>query len=174
MPAKASKPKFDWVVMGGKHGEVGYCTRCGEGLQLVMPISLDLFCALTDAFVKLHSKCKLGGYVEKPAATPLEWLNGRDTGTSSMTIFRAITGMPVPRDSHYDIPHDAADFGRCYRLLKLFPAWRPQLPKVIDICPKWRPYVEAWDELTELYEQELTKGSAPKLYARMKQLEVKS
>lgn len=165
----ARQKKGDWVVMGGKPGELAYCTRCGQGLSLNMPQLIAVVVAASKAFVKAHSNCAAGQYIEKPAESPEEWANGRDTGTSSLTIYSAITGMPSPHGI-LDVPYDPSDFGRCYRLLKLFPAWRPQLNKVVGLCEAWRPFVEAWDELAALYEEELPTGTAPKLYARMTQL----
>lgn len=103
------------------------------------------------------------------------WLAGGDTGTSSMTIWSIMTGRDLPNDGAHrfqrlDIPHDPADFGRCHRLLEQFPAWRPGLLRVALIIPAWKPFVDAWDELTALYLEEFPSGFAPKLYQRMKQL----
>jgi len=58
----------------------------------------------------------------------MEWLASRDTGTSSKTMFSAITGIPV---DGYDVPYDIADVGRCVRMLRRLPDLRPQLEKVI-------------------------------------------
>lgn len=65
---------------------------------------------------------------------------------------------------------DPADFGRCYRLLKIMPSWRPRLPEVAALFPKWTGLVSAWDELTALYEEELPRRRCPKLYVRMQEL----
>jgi len=168
----SKEKKGDWVVIGGKPGEVGYCTRCGQGLNINLPQPVDLMVEIMNAFVRIHSRCAPGKYFEKPATTPDEWALGRDTGTSSLTIYSAITGRPSHHRS-YDVPHDPDDFGRCYRLLKLFPQWRDKLAETIKICPEWQPFVEAWDELTALYEEEVPNhtGRAPKLYKRMKELD---
>ena len=170
--AQQKEKKGDWVVIGGKPGEIGYCTRCGQGLNINLPQPVDLMVEIMNAFVKIHSRCAPGKYVEKPATTPDEWAHGRDTGTSSLTIYSAITGMPS-HHGRYDVPHDPDDFGRCYRLLKLFPQWREKLAETIKLCPEWKPFAEAWDELTAIYEEEVPnhRGSAPKLYKRMKELE---
>lgn len=98
------------------------------------------------------------------------WLAGSDTGSSSITIWAVMTGHRRPRDHVPSEPHDAADFGRCHRLLKLFPAWRERLPEVSALYPEWVPLVDAWDELTALYLEELPSGRAPRLYARMVEL----
>ena len=95
------------------------------------------------------------------------WLFGADTGMSSKTIFGIMTGKSVGEGS---FPWDPDDFGRCYRLLARFPAWRARLPEVVKKYPRWSGLVENWDQLTRLYEEELPKKSAPKLYARMQEL----
>jgi hypothetical protein len=155
--------KGDWVVCGGKNGEVGHCTRCGRGLVLTMPMELYLVTACMKAFTEQHLGCKEGAWKEPQATSPQEWLSGRDTGTSSRTIYSVMQHTAMER---YDIPHDPADFGRCYRLLALFPEWGERLADVARVHAAWRPFVENWAELTALYE----KGTAPKLYARMQKL----
>lgn len=148
-------------MVGGAPGDSAHCTRCGEGLNIGLPIRIEVWIAATKAFVKAHKDCVPGQYFEKPAVTPEEWARGRDTGVSSLTIYAAITG----RDTNmpWNIPYDPSDFGRCYRLLKLFPSWRAQLHKVVGICQEWAPFVQHWDELTKIYEEELPNGGCPKL-----------
>jgi hypothetical protein len=101
----------------------------------------------------------------------LRWIVGGDTGTSSMTIWAVMTGRPMPHDDQDpDIPHDPSDFGRCYRLLESFPAWRARLAEVADAHPAWAGLVGEWAELEALYRSEHPSGRAPQLYARMKAL----
>jgi len=89
--------------------------------------------------------------------TPMEWLMGGDTGISSKTILSAMTGTPMTGGFGPDIPGDGVDFGRCYRLLKLFPEWRANLSKVSDAYPQWTPLVREWDSLEKAYEEDLGK-----------------
>ncbi len=99
------------------------------------------------------------------------WLTSGDTGISSKTIWSVL--MPHKINEWYwhpDVPQDPSDFGRCYRLLKVMPAWRERLPEVAAVYPEWKPFVDAWDELTELYEKEFPTGVAGKLYERMQKL----
>jgi hypothetical protein len=103
----------------------------------------------------------------KIPAAALKWFRHWNTGVSSLTIWSAMTGCPVQR---YDIPYDPDDFSRCYTLLQLVPRWRSRLHLVSRLCPKWKPFVAAWDELTTLYEEESPKRTCPKLYARMREL----
>lgn len=65
-----------------------------------------------------------------------------------------------------------SDFRRCYLLLKFIPEWKQRLHEVAERFPKWKPFVEQWDELTQLYEEERENvdGKARKLYARMREL----
>lgn len=111
--------------------------------------------------------------------TPEQWIVGDDTGVSSKTIWAVMMGAVSGQEPWYafDVPHDPDDFGRCYRLLKAIPEWRPRLHEVAERFPKWAPLIAAWDELTALYEEEVANGKprrlcsrAPKLYERMRQL----
>jgi hypothetical protein len=168
--AQRKEKKGDWVIVGGKPGEVAYCTRCGEGLTLNMPQRIEVFVAASNAFVNCHKNCPPGKHFEKPATTPEEWALSRDTGVSSFTIYAAITGRHSPY--HFDVPHDPDDFGRCYRLLKIFPSWRAQLSKTVELHEAWKPFIEQWDELTSLFEGEFAHGSGPdyKLFNRIREL----
>lgn len=77
------------------------------------------------------------------------WLHGSERGMSSETIFGIMTGKPVGEGS---IPLDPDDFGRCYRLLELFPEWRPRLHEVAAKYPEWSGLVACWPDLTALFE----------------------
>ena len=112
------------------------------------------------------------------------WLMLGETGISSKTIVYALTGINIESyikrgenilhfdRARFDAPWDPSDFRRCHLLLELFPEWRSRLPEVAAKLPKWKPLVDAWDELEALYAEEITRkdGTAPKLYARMKEL----
>lgn len=110
--------------------------------------------------------------VQQRAAT---WIVSRDTGTSSQTIWSVMMGA---EPAHASEPSDPDDFGRCYRLLKLIPEWKPRLSEVAARYPVWTALVAHWDELTALYEDELQNGPmskygnrmAPRTYDRMKEL----
>jgi hypothetical protein len=79
----------------------------------------------------------------------MAWVMGRDTGTSSKTIWAVMQGAPT-RDA--STPWDADDFGRCYRLLKEIPEWRPRLPEVAARYPAWTGLVREWDRLSAMFE----------------------
>jgi hypothetical protein len=75
---------------------------------------------------------------------------GGDMGLSSNCIADVmIIGMGTG-----DYPLDGADFGRCYRLLQVFPEWRKRMPEVAKAHPGvWEHLVEAWDALTVFHEK---------------------
>lgn len=80
--------------------------------------------------------------------TPTKWLLGNDTGTSSKTILSVMQGLEF---KYHDVPYDAGDFGRCHRLLEIFPEWKSKLNEVSKKYKEWGPLVAAWDELTAMY-----------------------
>ena len=104
---------------------------------------------------------------------PTQWVLGDDTGISSKTIWAVMMDAvrKNPRSSDYDTPHDPSDFGRCYRLLQLFPDWRKRLHEVPAIFPKWGPLVREWDRLTAIYERDLDSGKSDELYNAIQKLE---
>lgn len=125
-----------------------------------------------------------GNYTDEVLSLPQQWreqmwLANGETGISSKTIHAVLTETVdntvfnnVPSWFRYDVPCDPSDFRRCYLLLKFIPEWKPRLHEVAERFPKWKPFVEHWEELTRLYEEERENvdGKARKLYARMKEL----
>ena len=109
----------------------------------------------------------------------LAWGVGGDTGISSLAIWAHMMGQPVnpewggPTNS---APCDPDDFGRCYRLLALIPAWRSRIAEMTAYGSQWSALAGAWDELQSLYELEIDRGgprhrgTARRLYVRMTEL----
>ena len=159
-----------WVVFGGAVGESAHCQRCGEGLRLRLPVKVATWIAVANAFADAHADCVDTGRIEPETNDPMAWLAGRDTGTSSRTIWYVMMQQTRPIGERADYPWDPADFGRCYRLLKLFPPWRDRLPEVAAAYPTWGPLVREWNRLEALYEEELPTGRAPRLYETMQDL----
>jgi len=113
---------------------------------------------------------------------PNEWILSTDTGISSKTIWAVMMGVAAepgqrcgiaskPPALTYDVPHDPADFGRCFRLLALFPEWRSRVVKMGDIFPKWKPMADRWDEMERIYCEERPSGKCPRLYELIRELE---
>lgn len=182
----------DWVILNANRGGQLECLRCGQSHLPNYPIDPRLLSAMSKTFEKIHRRCLIhqgglhccfcGTQGHAPeacprlnATTPEQWLAGPDNGISSRTIYGALHSSGGYHrwpggEVSTSVPLDPGDFGRCYRLLKLFPAWRARLPEVAAMHPEWRGLVEAWDELTALYEEELPTGKCPKLYARMQMI----
>lgn len=147
------------------------CLNCGDEYVMNMPGSIGIMLAIIKTFSKEHRRCKPSerGRKRFEFNTPMEWIISWDTGISSKTIWMIMTGKTV--NDYGSPPRDPSDFGRCYRLLEKFTEWKPRLSEVSARFTTWEPYIAAWPELTALYEEELPQGTAPKLYARLKQLE---
>lgn len=150
-----------------------HCGKCAHERALcLLPAPTDVFVALgkLPCVACGSTDVQLG---KRPRETPdgdaYGWLRNGDTGVSSETIWSVMMGQRPPKYGA-DVPHDPSDFGRCYRLLKVMPSWRQRMIEVAVKYPEWRFLVDAWDELTALYEEELPRGTAPKLYARIRTL----
>ncbi len=133
---------------------------------------------IADAIVSLVREREAGSVEPRCAChgmTPEDWACSGDTGLSSLAIWEVMTGRRAHALANWGSgrsPLDPDDFGRCYRLLQHFPAWRARLPEVAARFPHWAPLVREWDRMTALYEEELKNpdGMAPKLYALMQAL----
>ncbi len=97
----------------------------------------------------------------------IEWLQSGDTGLSSKYMAAVCAGAGAARNFY---PSDPSDFGRCYRFLKAVPEARENLHKLKDSGAVWAAYVDRWDEMERLYEEEQPTGRGPKLYALMQRL----
>ena len=78
-----------------------------------------------------------------------EWLLGDDTGLSS----RFLCGIILDIEVEVNRPHDADDFGRCYRLLSLLTMQQAREVLIIaaKISPAWAIIRENWSELVEAF-----------------------
>jgi hypothetical protein len=88
-----------------------------------------------------------------PESAEGKWWRGCDVGTSSAAIFAVFCSERFRADAAQigrgSTPGECADFGRCARLLALFPGWRAQLHRVAEAYPwtAWPWLVTRWDEL---------------------------
>jgi len=92
--------------------------------------------------------------------TPMQWVVIGDTGISSKTLWYVMMeekGVDLPIDFRpfdFDVPHDSADSGRCYRLLQNFPQWYYRLHEVSNKFPLWVGVIREWNTLERLYKEE--------------------
>ncbi len=99
------------------------------------------------------------------------WMRDRHAGASSIAIAMHMTGGWC--DGSY--PHDPADLGRCLRVLKKFPEWKPRLKEMAKYGKEWKALIKRWDDLSAVMASEVgfdwSKGSsAPLTYKAMKEV----
>ena len=103
-----------------------------------------------------------------------EWHGGADTGMSSRAIATVIS-MGGWTGEKLAYPHDPADLGRCLRLLRLIPEWKPRMVLMRVTDPVWAAMVDRWDDLEKSMTEEVgifwEKGTtAPRTYALMRSI----
>jgi len=108
----------------------------------------------------------------------IEWFCSDDTGMSSEAIAAHMWGANSRlkcRDM-WCAPSDPSDLGRCLRLLKLFPEWKPRIHEMKSYGKEWTFFVDHFAELEKSMTDEVgifwEKGrSAPKTYELMQKLQ---
>lgn len=97
----------------------------------------------------------------------IKWLLSDDTGSSSRTIVSVMTRTKYKDPSP---PYDQYDFGRCHRLLLEIPEWKEKLPLLGKKYPIWKPLVDDWSRLENLYNTGLKTGDFSVLYRTLQHL----
>lgn len=101
----------------------------------------------------------------------IEWIVSNDTGISSKTMWYALmSDVHNANDKDLDKPYDADDFGRCYRFMKHSEATKSDFERIAAVFPFWKPYIENWEELENLY---ITRKFIS-LYEKLRELEFES
>ena len=102
-----------------------------------------------------------------------EWIVNGKVGVSSKTMWSAIKGVAKGNEHcgwNFDYPSDPDDFRRCYLFYTQCNLTKEDLQIVAKVFKWYKPFMDAWDEMVKLYEEESPKRSCPKLYARMQEL----
>jgi hypothetical protein len=171
---KGSVPLQDMPILkvfskqGYKEMAIGVASALGATMALCEKGGAEKWKAAIDAQAK------------QSYADPLrQWLHGSQVGTSSLTLAYGLTReqavlAALRGHSRGDIPYDPADFGRCYNLLEQVPGLRERIGEMTKAFSFWRPYVDNWQELETLWLEESPSGRCPKLYDRMKELQVEA
>jgi hypothetical protein len=95
----------------------------------------------------------------------LRWIAGNDVGMSSKAIWsHMMLGEAIARGDKFGAahPHDADDFGRCYRLLFIQPSWEARLGEMAQYSAEWAALVAEWPRLKAMYEEATTAPRRPK------------
>lgn len=105
-----------------------------------------------------------------------EWMVFGNVGVSSKTMWAAITGAVTEgkKGWTFDVPHDPSDFSRCLEFYEQCNLTTNDLQKVKKVFKWWAPFVDNWEKMVALWNEELPTGSAPKLYKYMQELEDES
>ena len=80
-----------------------------------------------------------------------DWIIKGDVGVSSKTMWAAIKGCDIG-PIYGDIPRDPDDFGRCYEFVKGCGISNDDLKIIYQRLPYWKPYIDNWEELCDMYE----------------------
>ncbi|MEL7494188.1 MAG: hypothetical protein AAGJ95_09530 [Cyanobacteria bacterium J06554_11] len=100
----------------------------------------------------------------------VQWFLTNRTGVSSKAIVAAITGCNYKPITRPCTPKDVSDFQRCLVLLTHIPEWKDRLFEVAGRYPEWKPFVDGWADLEELYSEERASVWASKTYQRLQAL----
>lgn len=76
-----------------------------------------------------------------------EWILTENTGISSKTIWAVLKGI----NHEGDRPYDICDFKRCYDLINECDVRMNEFKKISSKLPYWKPYVDNWEVLINLY-----------------------
>ena len=81
-----------------------------------------------------------------------EWIiNGR-VGESSKTMWAVLKGLNV-KVNYGDKPYDPDHFSRCYAFVDLCNINKKGLSLISEKLPYWKPYIDNWDKLCKMYEE---------------------
>lgn len=109
--------------------------------------------------------------------TQTEWIVNGEVGISSKTMWAAINGA-IHEKPHMgfklDVPHDPDDFRRCKLFVDECAIAKVDFLVIKTVVPWFAPFIDNWDRLVELYNEELGSGKAPKLYKFIQDLEEQS
>lgn len=106
-----------------------------------------------------------------------EWIINGETGVSSKVMWACLKGVDINRN-YGGIPYDPGDFSRCYKLVKECNLTFPELYIISKKLPHWKPYLDNWEILSDMYEENIKTNWQKKdeigMYAFMKILERES
>ena len=88
-----------------------------------------------------------------------QWIVNGETGISSKTLWAVFSGVETEKqqmDSFgtYDVPKDGDDFRRCCLFVNQCEL-KDRLHEVVEVFPAWAPFIDNWDELEEMLDNDL-------------------
>ncbi len=95
------------------------------------------------------------------------WLGSADTGISSKTMVKTLTGLDALGSWGPDAPYDSSDLNRCLTLLDRVPTLRPLLHEMTAVSSVWARMVGAWSRLESAFRLDaIERDLALKRYGR--------
>lgn len=102
----------------------------------------------------------------------ISWLCSGERGSSSEAMCRALYGLPESEGSdQFPFPKDPDDLRRCRGFLNAVPDARARLSELSVLSPTWKVYVEHWDQMNRLFDEEAPLGQLMKTSALMRSLQ---
>lgn len=106
-------------------------------------------------------------------AEALAWISSGERGLSSEAMCRALFGVPYgDREAEPAAPRDPDDLRRCRAFLDAVPQARERLSELATLSPTWKIYVEHWDQMNRLFDEEAPLGRLMKTSALMRDLQL--
>lgn len=84
----------------------------------------------------------------------LDWLANGPRGSSSETIFTALTGYEAIDPDEMDHPYDASDFRRCRLMFEYCPELRSRIGEMTSLSDEWCALASNWDVLERMMDHE--------------------
>ena len=106
--------------------------------------------------------------------TLLEWITVGEIGISSKTMWAALMGTfseGQHKGFNFDVPHDPDDFRRCLKLVNECHLDKEDLRKIKEVVSWFAPFIDNWDKMVELWNEESPSSRCPKLYEFIQELE---
>jgi hypothetical protein len=105
---------------------------------------------------------------EKSKDRVINWFITGERGISS----ESLAGVALGKDCAISFPRDPADFRRCVNFLNLLTMHEAKdlLREIAGMHECWKVIWNNYVELMDLYMKECEQKTAPKLYAKMKEL----
>lgn len=102
----------------------------------------------------------------------VDWVCTGERGLSSEAMCRALFGIPMADDrNEQPYPRDPDDLRRCRLFLEAVPEARSRMGELSNLSPTWKAYVEHWDEMNRLFNEEAPLGRLMKTASLMRQLQ---
>lgn len=118
-----------------------------QGMKELVPRQFNAIIAgVNEMLLELHTPFQ----ESKPNGGVYQWLASDDVGLSSKFLASVVFPEALGRGVENNYPHDADDFGRCYRLAQACPEVHDKIHLMKEHGPIWSRIAEHWGDLCQL------------------------